>query len=395
MTLLFNVYITDKPANESCLLKEDRGNLESFANLDVAKYSLASLAKFYPWQNVIVNIELDSEIYSEADNESLRDFVHSEFVDIPGGIKYSNKRNKSQSDWAEDAHNIQSNLVLYLGNHDHIFIDSDTTYIHKLIEHVRNSDIRYASIVCSHWPEAIRSAKTGYIHFDNIESSAPNTNYEIHDAYVSFKNISLESLNIITKDLFHNWFLEGDWKETEVLRTDGVVSLNSPSIKHIKDSLGLELPIQEIFVPYKELFRHFDGYMHQYLSHSICPPISIPPGFFNSNIKIRYGYEDYKEGWVNLNPTLEFKAHDISGIDDKITLKDIPLFWKDRISKLDICDGIDEQELMQHRLLSVLKMIYSDNRYNEKIDVDLKDKVLEQYLQTYDQYKLSAEKINE
>ena len=65
------------------------------------------------------------------------------------------------------------------------------------------------------------------------------------------------------------------------------------------------------------------------------------------------------------------------------------------ISKLDICDGIDEQELMQHRLLSVLNMIYSDNRYNEQIDVALKDKVLEQYLKTYDQYKLSAEKINE
>ena len=152
MTLLFNTYITDIPANQfNTILRENRGNLESVANLDVVKYSLASLAKFYPWQNVIINIELDSKIYSEADNESLRDFVHTEFVDIPGGIKYSSKRNKSQSDWAEDAHNIQSNLVLYLGNHDHIFIDSDTTYIHKLIEHVRNSDIRYASIVCSHW----------------------------------------------------------------------------------------------------------------------------------------------------------------------------------------------------------------------------------------------------
>ena len=391
MTLLFNVYITDKPANESCLLKENRGNLKSFSNLDIVKYSLASLAKCYSWQNVMINIELDPKIYTESDDESLQDFVNAEFTNIPGGITYTNKRNTSQSDWKKSAHNIQSDFVLYLGNHDHIFIDSDTKYISQLLDYARKNCGKYATIACSHWPEAIRSAKTGYIHFNQTKSNEPNQNYKLHTNHVSFNNVCLDSLNIITKDLFYNWFLEGDWKDLEVLRTDGVVSLNSPSIQHVKDKLGLKLPIQEVLVPYRELFRHFDGYMHQNISHEVCPPISIPSGFFDSNIKIRYGYEDYKEGWVNLNSNLEFKAHDISGIDDKILLHDIPVFWKDRISKTDINKKTNEQNQMQHRLLAVLKMIYSDNRYNQHICDSLKESILGEYLKTYKQYKLTNE----
>ena len=403
MTLLFNVYITDKPANESCLLRENRGNLESFANLDIVKYSLASLAKFYPWQNVIINIELDSEIYNESDSESLRDFVYAEFTNIPGGITYSNTRNKSQSDWIDSAHNIQSDFVLYLGNHDHIFIDSNTEYISQLVEYARKNCGRYATIACSHWPEAIRSSKTGYIHFDQTKSNVPNQNHKLQDTHASFNNICLDSLNIITKDLFYNWFTEGDWKELEVLRTDGIVSLNSPSIKQVKDSLGLKLPMQEVLVPYRELFRHFDGYMHQYLSHSVCPPISIPTGFFDHDIKIRYGYEDYKEGWVNLNPKMQYKAAthisaNILGVDNKITIDDIPLFWQNRVSKVDVRPNIDKKELIQHRLLAVLQMVYSDNRYNAHISDDLQAKILGEHLKTYEKYRVKLsikEKMNE
>ena len=44
--------------------------------------------------------------------------------------------------------------------------------------------------------------------------------------------------------------------------------------------------IKQILIsPYKEIFRHFDGYYHQYITNNQCPALDIPPGFFENDIK--------------------------------------------------------------------------------------------------------------
>ena len=142
-------------------------------------------------------------------------------------------------------------------------------------------------------------------------------------------------------------------------------------------------------MPYKELFRHFDGYFHQFISCNQCPSLDIPPGFFENDIKIRYGYDDYKEGWVNINPkNPNYYAHDKSGIDYKFTLQDLPLVWKSRISTIDSNPSIDEEEMLQYRLKAALEMIYNSEYYNPYIDDEIKDKVLEYYMDSFPQYKL-------
>ena len=40
----------------------------------------------------------------------------------------------------------------------------------------------------------------------------------------------------------------------------------------------------------------------------------------------QYGYDDYKDGWVNLNPMKTYYADDKNGADDKILFADIPLY---------------------------------------------------------------------
>ena len=193
-------------------------------------------------------------------------------------------------------------------------------------------------------------------------------------------------MNIITKSLYYNWFFTGKWDDVKLPRTDGI---GGASLLTIRKALNIPLPQQNILIPYKEQLRHFDGYMHQNIGNDICPSISIPEGFFEGKIKIRYGYDDYKEGWININPLNDkYYADNKQGVDYKFTLEDIPLFWKDRIEKIDINQNINEELNTQYFLHSILKMVYSDVRYNPYIDEEIKNKVLNTYLQTHKKYSL-------
>ena len=75
---------------------------------------------------------------------------------------------------------------------------------------------------------------------------------------------------------------------------------------------------------------------------------------------------------LNINPLKEnYYAYNLDGVDYKFTLKDIPLFWKNRISKIDINNNLNEELDIQHHLYSIIQMIYSDIRYNPYIDKEV------------------------
>jgi hypothetical protein len=380
MVLLFNVYLTDSKANQFVIY--DRGNLPNNSKLDITKYSLASLAKAYDWSKVIINIELDSNCYNKKDKNNLKKFVNKEFKEFD--LLYSSKRNELQSEWQKTYDNINSDLIFYLGNHDHIFMDSNNSYLKKLVNIANKT--KYSTIATSHYPENIRWAKCGYIELHENIPKKFNSNYKINNDYVSYEGICIDSLNIITKSLYYNWFFTGKWDDVKLPRTDGI---GGASLLTIRKALNIPLPQQNILIPYKEQLRHFDGYMHQNIGNDICPSISIPEGFFEGKIKIRYGYDDYKEGWININPLNDkYYADNKQGVDYKFTLEDIPLFWKDRIEKIDINQNINEELNTQYFLHSILKMVYSDVRYNPYIDEEIKNKVLNTYLQTHKKYSL-------
>lgn len=382
MVLLFNVYITPSKGNQFVVY--DRGNLKSSSKLDITKYALSSLAVAYPWSKAIINIELDSNHYTQKDSDNIYNFIIKEFENIE--VIFSTKRCELQKEWQKLYEKINSDLIFYLGNHDHIFIDSNNLYLKNLVETAKN--IKNSTITTSHFPETIRWAKSGYIELNEFTPRKLNSNYKINDNYLSYKGICIDSLNIITKDLYYNWFFEGNWGDKIKLpRTDGIGGID---LNKIKNHLGITLPQQNIIIPYKEQLRHFDGYMHQRIGNDICPSIAIPDGFFEGKIKIRYGYDDYKEGWVNINPkNPHYYASNKTGTDYKITLDDIPLFWKHKIVEIDSNPKINEEEMIQYKLQSILKMVYSDQRYNLYIDDETQQKVLNTYLLTHKQYRIA------
>jgi hypothetical protein len=50
---------------------------------------------------------------------------------------------------------------------------------------------------------------------------------------------------------------------------------------------------------------------------------------------------------------------------------------------------INEEEMLQYRLKSVLEMIYTNEHYNPYIDKELEVKILNKYLENYPEFKIS------
>jgi hypothetical protein len=338
-----------------------RGNLKQFSNFDIFKYSLASLAVAYKWSKVILKISLD-DIYKPRQFE-LANFIREEFKDFEVILKW--QRNEYQNDWKKDYELLDDNLIWFYCNHDHIFFDSSQDYLKELTDIMENHKV--SSLQFSHWPENIRTAKLGGSSYPKDYST-----YKIHDNYLSISSNNFDSIQIITKELYYRWWFEGEFNHIKLPRPD-FFGIGLAEIKPV--------PIHTLIIPLKEICRHFDGYQHvkPIIDNNQCPAIDIPIGFFENNIKIRYGYDDYKEGWTNINPKNEYYyAYDKSGTDYKFTMDNIPLVWKGRISEVDLCNKIDEIEMLQYFLQSILGMIYTSDQFI--IDEEVKDKILNNYL---------------
>ncbi len=370
MILLCNTLITEsKPViGKGFVFRE---NLRSYSNFDIFKYSLASLAEAYSWKKVLLFIELDP-VYQHRQKE-LEDFIHEVFK---SSVDLRWKRNNYQQDWKDTYELLDDNLIWFYCNHDHIFIDSDRNYLNTLVEEMRKEEL--CSLAFSHWPECIRTAKQG----GPSKPFNPNT-YQIHENYLSYENESFDSIQIITKELYRRWWFEGDFNHIKLPRPD-YFGIGLAEIKPV--------PIHKVIVPYKELCRHFDGYQHcnPPITNYQCPAIEIPDGFFENNIKISYGKNSKpEEGWTRFYPAAEYyKATDSKGVDYKWTLKDIPLFWNNRIEEIydHDCEFFNDEEMIQHRLKSVLEMVHTHPSF--PIDLALEEKIIKFYLQNYPEFEL-------
>lgn len=415
MVLLFNCFITNQSSTSGYHeylasigkvgTSPDRGNLEKNNKIDVLKYCLSSISKFYPWKTAIIKIQLDTEYSSKETHKELEEFVNKEFEGI--NLFFSNKRNVTQQDWIDTYNLIDSDFIYLCGNHDHIILNESSNYFKDIIDSVKRTyKNEYITIIFSHWPEFIRAAKCGMIDHYDIDPISFHEEYKLEDNYISYNDYGFDSMNIISKNLYEDWFLKGNWDDALNLYPPDTFKSNHIELPRIEGIgitdlnfirnrvLNIPTPIQKIILPYKEMARHYDGYFYQGITNNEVPALSIPTGFFENDIKIRYGYDNRKEGWININPKSEYYyAYNKSGADYKFTLKEIPLFWKNKISEIDINPDINEEEMLQYRLKTILETIYTSAhiypyKYNSYIDDELKNKILNEYLKLYPEYKL-------
>lgn len=359
MVLLCNTFITETPPplGKGFVYRE---NLRNYSNFDIFKYSLASLASAYEWKKIILYISLD-DMYKHRQQE-LAQFIYSEFEDYEIVLRWN--RNEYQQDWKNIYEFINDDLIWFYCNHDHIFIDSSQDYLKTLVNEMRNE--KMCSLAYSHWPECIRTAKQG-----GPSKPFNSASYKLHDNYLSFDNESFDSIQIITKDLYYDWWFNGEFNHIKLPRPD-YFGIGLAEIKPV--------PIHKVIIPYKELCRHFDGYQHcnPPILNDQCPAIEIPDGFFDNNIKIMYGSNgpNNTPGWTYFNPELNYKAADTNGVDYKWLLEDIPLFWQKRIKTKQSALNMEYKEdyMVQQKLLGVLNMIHTHPQF--EVDLALQEKII-------------------
>jgi hypothetical protein len=345
MILFLNVFITDTHAKGEGSY-QNREMAKIFDKLDIYKYCLSSIAKIYPWKKVIINTKLD-ENYKHR-QEELNNWISQEFNG--NDLTVRDFRNETQEQWQSDYDLLDDDLIWFSGNHDHIYIDNDYQYFRDFVNSFSSKNGKFA-LQFSHWPELI------------YEPFVFGTAAEITSKYLRMVNRCHHSLHIISKELYkYYWFNVDLPKDQKWGRTDNFFS------DIFEESI-------EIFVPMKELCRHFDGYQHcaRPYPNYMVPVLEIPDGFFENNIKINYS-ASYKDGYTNVNPkALSLKIFDQNGTDFWYSKKFIPPFWLSKVSEFIHDFNEDENTLNDLYLTKQLQIINPIPHY------DLKKSILETY----------------
>jgi hypothetical protein len=322
MIIVFNVKISDIR-----LVAYNRASYyQAGSRMDVFKYCLASYAAMLPLISKCF-IYVETEGMSEREKE-LEEFIYSVFPKEKIVLNW--KRNNCTKDWVKACDEILAvdDELIWLGcNDDHIFIDKDLTVIADGLEALKNDPDPMAIYYYSHWPEIIRTAD------HNKAQLVANGNAVRFDGWGCY-----DSIEVIKKERFKRYWFEQDHGDLILYKTD---SLN----------VYREQIIAPTYCPTKEIVRHYDGYSHVADMSNICPPLIIPNGFFDRDIKIKYGYHTRDNACVNINPSHSFLyAFNPSGTDYRWSLEDIPLFWKDRITSIEEAPAIANSKTILHAM---------------------------------------------
>ncbi|MDP3992341.1 MAG: hypothetical protein Q8P79_02445 [Nanoarchaeota archaeon] len=341
MILYFDNYITDEPFHPGGhegldMIRNSSCDLYSMpSKLDITLYTLASYAEI-KWSTVIIKYELQNI----SQKYKFEKFVRKLFPHVMIIYGRSNSQEKFQ-DSIRILKSLKDEWVFYAGNNDHPFTASNKKTINACLKKAKKfkRKSKFISIAVTHFSEFLNKPKEGTPYH---EISYPDSRIieEDENCIVSlFPKGLYHSMQIIHIDLFTHWFFSGDSKGKLVRRSEDM----TPFIKTKN---------QIVIIPKNELCAHFDGEVHTNkgpynLGHDIVPPLFIPQGFFDNKIKISFGYDKYREGWVNINPLKEkYSFRDnINGTDLKIGLEDIPLFWKKKIKKIDINPNLDKEKI--------------------------------------------------
>ena len=211
-------------------------------------------------------IKLDSEFLLYTDD--IINYIYDTFSTMnKESIHIVMDRYTSQNNWIplfkylmnKYGHNES---VWFSQNDDHIYVDYNTDILLEGLKHLESDNHRHKSILLSHWPEAIKL-------------SGKNNNQIRVDNYVKFKLSILDSIQIFNLQFLYDVFLLHKWKRP-YKRIDSVLFdfINGARV-------SFENPLsQVIYVPLREMVRHFDGYGHVNMDDSDCHRLELPSNTF-------------------------------------------------------------------------------------------------------------------
>ena len=258
MILLISSFITGK-----------RG-INRYVRFDIFKYMISSYSDIQ-FSEIYIFVLLDSEFINRI--EELEDHIFKCFSRLPRDkIHIVRNRYVNQCQWipviTEIKHKHGGNeLVWFSQNDDHVFIDFNMDILNDGLKLLKDEPNPRKTLYLSHWPEIIK------------RSGKYETPTRIGN-YVKFNMSLLDSIQIFSMDYLYYIFVEHIWK-TSHIRIDSVLNelVSRPTEE---DTLN-----QIIYVPLRELVRHFDGYDHVRMDSTSCPLLVLPKNVFTySNEKL-------------------------------------------------------------------------------------------------------------
>lgn len=293
--------------------------------MDVFKYFLMSHSVMLPLiSKCVFYIEIADDLKYRRDE--LEEYILKIFP--KNKIILNWYRNSFGKDWINVCHqlmDIDDDIIWYAANDDHIFIDNSINLVKDGLEIIKKDSNPMSFIYYSHWPEQIRLAN--------------QLNAELVDNgnFVKYKWHNYDALMIMKKERFFDYWIGHDYKQKLLYKSDELLF-----DRESYDSYA--------YTPTKEIVRHYDGYDHIGDFNNLTPPLIIPYGFFENSINIRYGFEDRRDDYINLNPkSKNLYSVDKDGADYRWCIEDIPLFWKNKINEYEINENIDLNELKTYR----------------------------------------------
>lgn len=332
MILYFDNYITDEPLLKGLYQQLDdvRNSCPAYRmpdKLSVAMYTLASYAAL-DWSAVIIKYELQDK----SKTDEFERFVKGIFPKA----KIIRGRSDTQEKFRESLkmmREIGDEWIFFAGNVDHPFVASETQTLQACLVEAKRLKGKYpiVSVLYSHFGEARSMVDpTSYRHNKDVSVIGKNSFYTSVVFPEGKSPGFFDSIQVVHVDMMSHWFESKDMAGKRVIRAESV-------------SGAVNVPQHALVIPKSEVCAHFDGYSHIKFHvptdpNDVLPPLFIPKGFFERKITIAFGYPDYREGFVNINPMKEkYSFRDrVNGTDLKIMPESLPLFWKGRVEKLDI-----------------------------------------------------------
>lgn len=145
-------------------------------------------------------------------------------------------------------------LIWFLQNDDHPFIDIDNNVFCEGIGLLRKSGARFKSLYPSSFGGALR--------LTGLKGEGPQP-LRVGKGYVTNNITTLDGIQIMNLGYLRYILLDLDWKGQQFRRIDDLIRQRAIYGNASEDAwlMSLDEPISTLFVPLRELCRHFDSYV--------------------------------------------------------------------------------------------------------------------------------------
>jgi len=295
------------------------------SRIDVVKYTLASYAEL-DWQDIWIRLDGD-------DKEKIFELGQFAKKCMPRANIFYDRSDTGKKYVDSIRPMLPGNpWIFFTPNNDHPFIHRDVNYLSHLKDSAEKAELLHGlpvSILYSHYTESVNSISPNRYLYGYTGEFCKVIFEDKFSYWVLHNEMPLLSTNIYrAEDLYSMMKMGGD---NRIIRMECLGRFLTKKTKTIQ------------IVPKEECCRHYDGYMHtafvvkNYISASLVPPLFIPDGFFEGDIKIKYGFDSYFPGYINISPQKKSYIYDDDEGTDLGEIKsNIPAFWRKRISSFDV-----------------------------------------------------------